>query len=119
MSEAVRLHVAGAWHARARIRDVMTALEATRRFRVTFDWTTADCAVAVADLRGVQQADVVLGWFEDAANPYRDAWTEVGAALALDKPVLLYCPWRDTLPCLQHPASALSNVFFHHPRVSV
>lgn len=88
-------------------------------FRVTHDWMTHELPgprtpevlgdYASHDIQGVQDADVVVVAMDDPAYAYRGTFTELGAAIALGKPILLYaCPG---------PAVWKTNVFFHHPRV--
>lgn len=67
------------------------------------------------DIEGVRKADVVLACLELPLYTYRGTWTEVGAAIALKKKVILYCP--TTCGDLQNQNS--NNVFFHHPDVIV
>jgi nucleoside 2-deoxyribosyltransferase len=81
----------------------------------TFEWTDdgidparyADAAVK--ELAGVREADVVIVLLPGG----RGTHVEIGAALALGKPVILYAPDRDTLtkpyPC----------VFHYHPSVKL
>ena len=81
----------------------------------TFTWTGDEldpdrhADTAVAELTGVREADVVIALLPGG----RGTHVEIGAALALGKPVILHAPDRDTLtkpyPC----------VFHYHPGVKL
>jgi nucleoside 2-deoxyribosyltransferase len=75
----------------------------------TFAWTDQDgagseghAAVAVAELTGVREADVLIVLLPGGYGTH----VEIGAALALGKPVILHAPDRKTLdtpyPCIFH-----------------
>jgi nucleoside 2-deoxyribosyltransferase len=79
----------------------------------TFEWADDEidparyADTALRELAGVREADVVIVLLPGG----RGTHVEIGAALALGKPVVLYAPDRDTLtkpyPC----------VFHYHPGV--
>jgi nucleoside 2-deoxyribosyltransferase len=80
----------------------------------TFAWKQEDgegpeenAAIAKAELNGVLQADVLIALLPGGYGTH----VEIGAALALGKPVILHAPDQDTLnqpyPC----------VFHYHPGV--
>jgi nucleoside 2-deoxyribosyltransferase len=82
----------------------------------TFIWTALDEAstdgygeVAQKELAGVRDADVLIVLLPGGFGTH----VEIGAALALDKPVILHAPDRETLekpyPC----------IFHHHPGVTL
>ncbi len=66
----------------------------------TFDWTNQDGAgpkghadIALAELAGVREADVLIVLLPGGFGTH----VEIGAALALGKPVILYAPDNKTL----------------------
>jgi len=65
--------------------------------------------LACAQVAGIGEADVVIVLLPGG----RETYTEVGAALAFGKPIILYAPDRETLdkpyPC----------TFHYHPKVTV
>jgi nucleoside 2-deoxyribosyltransferase len=82
----------------------------------TFAWKPEDgespegnAAIAKAELNGVLQADVLIALLPGGNGTH----VEIGAALALGKPVILHAPDRETLnqpyPC----------VFHYHPAVKL
>jgi nucleoside 2-deoxyribosyltransferase len=95
-----------------------TLLEAlkSRGWERTFTWTGEDNAgaeeypeLAVAELAGVREADVLIVLLPGG----RGTHVEIGAALALGKPVILHAPDQQTLnspyPC----------VFHYHPGIKL
>ncbi len=119
-----RVYVAGAWPQRQRIRKVIEELT-QKGWTVTHDWTketktmpvTEKGSCALLDLQGVRDADVLLGVMFKPDYSYRGTWTEIGAALALGHPVILYTPWENSVAPDQWAATPASNVFFYHPEV--
>ncbi len=86
----------------------------TRGWERSFAWTGQDGSdqdahskIAVAELEGVREADVLIVLLPGGYGTH----VEIGAALALGKPVILHAPDRNTLetpyPC----------VFHYHPGV--
>ena len=85
------VYVAGKWEDKERVRAVMEELIATGH-RVTHDWTTEEGSDsyterALNDLRGVWFADALVIVAVNTELPYRGTLVELGAALALGKPV--------------------------------
>ena len=85
-----------------------------QRWQRTFDWSKQEslepdrCAeLALAEIEAVREADVLIVLLPGGYGTH----VEIGAALALGKPVILHAPDRKTLdtpyPC----------VFCYHPRV--
>jgi nucleoside 2-deoxyribosyltransferase len=82
----------------------------------TFAWSAVEtedsqeyAAMALADIQGVREADVLIVLLPGGYGTH----VEIGAALALGKPVILHAPDRKTLntpyPC----------VFHYHPGVTL
>ena len=81
----------------------------------TYEWTPADgegteghAHVARAELEGVRQADVLVAMLPGGFGTH----VEIGAALALGKPVILHSPDQKTLdtpyPCVFHYHSGVT-----------
>lgn len=93
---------------------VLEALKA-HGWERTFDWTDQDYGpegyadTALAELAGVRDADVLIVLLPGGHGTH----VEIGAALALGKPVIIHAPDRKTLetpyPC----------VFHYHPGVKL
>lgn len=93
------LYVAGGWPDRKEIFETMILPLVEKRFHITHDWTqtenksdTPDAKRWYADLDidAVRRADAIIVHMRDEKYPYRGTWTEIGAALALKKPVYVY-----------------------------
>jgi len=114
---------------RAQIHQAMEELKRTANITITHDWTQAENGIrsaedsrhwSILDVDGVKAADAVVALLYEPLYHYRGTWTEVGVALGLGKPVLLYCPWLSAYPD-DHPDRAKTpagNVFFYHPGVA-
>ena len=96
--------------------DALSAGLKLRGWERTFAWTGEDgegsdahAAIAIAELKGVREADVLVVLLPGGYGTH----VEIGAALALGKPVILHAPDRKTLetpyPC----------VFHYHPAVKI
>lgn len=100
---------------RAEAEPLLEALKA-RGWKRTFDWAKLASSgpkehadIAVAELAGVREADVLVVLLPGGYGTH----VEIGAALALGKPVILHAPNPETLkdpyPC----------VFHYHPGVKL
>jgi nucleoside 2-deoxyribosyltransferase len=85
-----------------------------RGWQRTFIWQALDekstngyAEAAVAELKGVHDADVLIVLLPGGFGTH----VEIGAALALGKPVILHAPDAATL------ASPYPCIFHHHPGV--
>uniref|UniRef100_A0A6C0EK87 Nucleoside deoxyribosyltransferase n=1 Tax=viral metagenome TaxID=1070528 RepID=A0A6C0EK87_9ZZZZ len=97
----MKLYIAGKWYDGKKIQNKMKELVALGH-TITHDWTTSETTYtsaefrmredAISDINGVKNADVVIAIVDDNDYPYRGTSHEIGAALALGKPVMLYCP---------------------------
>src|SRR5579864_3705034 len=101
-----------------RIAEAVVIMEGLRRhgWEQTFDWADQEQKgpkeygdIALAELAGVRDADVLIVLLPGGFGTH----VEIGAALALGKPVILHAPDRKTLetpyPC----------VFHYHPGVKL
>lgn len=76
---------------------------------ISHDWANAEEVSrkqALMDLRGVADCDVFVGIF-DKELAYKGALVELGAALALGKPVYIIGEWSGIHEC----------IFFRHPGI--
>lgn len=96
--------------------DALSEILGAEGWERTFAWTELDAsnpdefaATAVAEVEAVRRADVLIVLLPGGYGTH----VEIGAALALGKPVILHAPDRKTLqtpyPC----------VFHYHPGVKV
>ena len=127
--EKIKIYVAGKFADAHKIRKIMNQFE-TRNCIITEDWTpNYDACMrhqeekntsevdyddirrfrknAEDDTKGVTNADLLFAMMDDEEYAYRGTWCEVGMAIALNIPVILYCPTDNSKQRL--------NVFFHHP----
>lgn len=90
----MNVYVAGAYCDKPTVQQVQNELRKIG-CTITHDWTTAAHATALedalADERGVNQADVVVVVFSVADHAYRGTFTEMGMALGLRKLVFALC----------------------------
>jgi len=96
--------------------DALSAALKVHGWERTFAWTDEDgegsdgnAAIAVAELEGVREADVLVVLLPGGYGTH----VEIGAALALGKPVILHAPERKTLE------TPYLCVFHYHPAVKL
>jgi nucleoside 2-deoxyribosyltransferase len=84
-------------------------------WKQTFAWTDQDTqaagytAIAEAELAGVREADVLIVLLPGGFGTH----VEIGAALALGKPIIIHAPDRKTLE------TPYACVFHYHPLVTL
>lgn len=96
--------------------DELSALLKSHGWERTFAWKGEDgknaeghAAIAIAELQGVRDADVLVVLLPGGYGTH----VEIGAALALGKPVILHAPDRKTLE------TPYLCVFHYHPAVKL
>jgi nucleoside 2-deoxyribosyltransferase len=110
-----KFYLATAKDRAARAEKLLEALK-SRGWERTFTWAGEDKAgaeeypeLALAELAGIREADVLIVLLPGGYGTH----VEIGAALALGKPVILHAPDQNTLntpyPC----------VFHYHPGVTL
>ncbi len=106
----MKIYVAGKWSESKGVKKVMEMLE-SRGHIITLDWTghvhpDKSKEYAIEDIKGVRECDVLVAcmWTPDIF--YKGCWVEIGAALALDKKVVII-------------GHEVSSVFLGHPNVHV
>ena len=113
----MRIYLAGKWGDRTSIRKIMNRLT-EQKHEITHVWPDnedvkdtpdelGECARL--DIEGVRNAEVVIVLMTDPKYAYRGSFTEVGAALALGKPLYIVCPFKD--------GYCKTNCFFWHPGI--
>jgi nucleoside 2-deoxyribosyltransferase len=119
MASKLQFYLAGKWDDHVLLETKVTQLERETEYAVSHAWMRKNVGLskhfdAVSDIQGVQRCDVFIAVFTDIAYPYRGTFTELGAALALQKLVIVVSPIRS-----EHETSASfrTNVFFHHPSI--
>lgn len=119
--ELKKLYVAGKWYDKEKIQIKIRELEQLGH-EITHNWTICETeyhstddrlrANAIDDINGVKNADIVVVVMDDVKYTYRGTSHEVGAALALNKPVYLYCPDPDNTEWYQ-------GCFSRHPCITL
>jgi nucleoside 2-deoxyribosyltransferase len=117
----IKVYVAGSWTDRMNMKHHITRFS-NLGYEITHDWTESEkqhvdtrsidqqCYCATLDINGVKDADVVVAIMDNPKYAYRGLNCEMGCALGLDIPVLIYNP---------NPSSYCStNVFYWHGGVS-
>jgi len=112
-------YLAGAYRARDTLVSYIDSLKALG-YECTFNWAACEAHsddheqmgyFASKDIDGVANADVVVAIMDDKDYAYRGTFTEIGCALGLGIPVVIYCPRP------HHQVYARSNCFFCHPAI--
>lgn len=100
----MKLYVAGNFNEKKYIRRIMDGFEKLGH-EITQDWTKEKefCGeVAYRDIEGVKKADVVIIYFINS-HTYKGAYSELGGALTLNKPVVIVGDAGDGCIFTTHP----------------
>jgi len=107
----LKIYVAGKWQERDLIREIMKSLRDLGH-EITCDWTDHEyptenikeklAKYAVIDIEAVTACDVLIFYAENNL-PYAGAFCEMGAALALGKPVFIVGEGIDSCIFTNHP----------------
>ena len=96
--------------------DALSAALQARGWQRTYTWTALDpektddfAEVALKEIAGVRDADVLIVLLPGGFGTH----VEIGAALALGKPVILHAPDAQTLE------TPYRCIFHHHPSVKI
>ena len=110
----MKLYLAGKFADRSQINEYIKQAELVGH-TITHNWTTREKAedgmekmaeCAANDLHGVIDCDLLVCIMTDPKYPYRGTFTELGAALALNKKVIIINP--------DPKAYCTTNIFYHH-----
>lgn len=108
----MKIYLAGAYHD-DRLPQAMQRLECIPNVAITHKWTEFRdlplAQAAKADLQGVVDCDLFCAVMDLHAHDYRGTFFEMGAALALGKPVLVVHGEVDQY--------AQTSCFFWHPAI--
>lgn len=108
----MKFYVAGKFADRLDVKAIMVGL-LLRGHEITCDWTGHELhdntephdlqqQWAVEDMQGVRKADVLIALFVKP-HQYRGAFIEIGAALALGKPVWVLGDTQRSATMMHHP----------------
>lgn len=114
----LKVYMASGWTSRHRMEERAQELEALGVSIAERWWDgshegTSDAHDALMDIAGVEAADVFVALMDDPAYAYRGTFTELGAALALHKTIVVFTPPDNALAKFY----CRTNTFFHHPRI--
>ena len=104
LEEPKRVFVAGKWESREKIRVVMAKLE-TLGYVNAHDWTEHKVfgyTASELDMAGVAQCDIFIFVADEPLN-FRGAYAELGAAIALNKRIILVGKGADHCIYSLHP----------------
>lgn len=109
-----KFYLGGRYANRENLGKIADYLE-TRGFQCTHRWMEFEGhtpgEMAVNDIHGVMEADVVIVIFDSDTYAYRGTFTEIGAAIALNKPIYAMNYHADD------SSYAATNCFYHHPNI--
>lgn len=118
MKKGMKFYLAGKYGDRELLKEKIQEIK-NLGYTPTWGWMEAETHsheagimgyFAKKDIDGVVDADFLIVVMDDRDYAYRGTFTEIGAALALKKPVFLYCPHDRTY--------AHTNCFFFHPGIT-
>jgi len=111
----MKVYIAGKWNDKDKIGSIMDDYE-KKGFIITHRWNEYEADpnnklgdMAAKDINAIQESDIVLVIMDDSVYEYRGTFTEMGAAIALKKDLIVYCP--------NEKAFCKTNCFFHHPHI--
>jgi nucleoside 2-deoxyribosyltransferase len=111
----MKIYVAGKWDNKNQILQKMIELEKMGH-NITHKWPTVevvqgerDAEMALHDVNGVKESELLLVLMDDAEYVYRGTFTEIGVALGLNIKTWIVCPHEN--------AYCKTNIFFHHPNI--
>jgi len=106
------LYVAGKWSDRERVGALIRGVERDYCARITYMWPDDEHAslsdAARNEIAGVHACDTFIALMDDADYAYRGTFTELGAALALDKRIIIVGSAEN---------ACATNCFWHHPEI--
>lgn len=104
MPHRLSIYLSAKWESREDARALGERLE-QHGYRITHKWWYfhgSDREQAVADLDGVRSAEILVVLLEPNRQ-YKGVWVELGAALALARPVVVMGDGQYQTPFLLHP----------------
>ena len=104
----MKIYVAGKWEERVKIKCLMNELS-TLGHTITADWTThenipehLELLCAIHDIYGVKQCELLIA-IAEREHSYKGMLCEIGAALALEKDVIIVGHNIDSCIFTKHP----------------
>lgn len=140
MSRPLKIYVAGGWKFREKIKEIMELLDEHSDFKVISGWIAREngdfspkalANDAYFDFQEIQESDVVFVVMTDPDYSYRGSFTEIGYALGIKRPVIVWCDGKIRSQTtvtnettgevekvdVDYTHSCMTNVFFHHPEI--
>lgn len=115
MTKLRTFYLAGKFHDKLKLNTIIQRITNECNLVCTFNWTIIDdekthiLDIVTHEITGVQTADVLIVIMDDPEYDYRGTYCEVGCALGLDKPILLFNPCDLSY--------ATTNIFYFHPNI--
>lgn len=101
----MKVYVASKWEKRSIARRIMDRIEKSGH-EIACDWTVHDGhereRYAIEDINGVRACDILFAYM-DGDECYKGVMCEIGAAIALNKPVVVF--------------GGTTSIFMDHPNV--
>lgn len=110
----MKIYVAGSFGDRNQILQIMKNIEAKGHI-VTHYWPLYEVEkreksdMAYHDIKGVEECDLLIAIMDKPDYPYRGSYTEIGAAIAYKKRIVIYCP--------DEKSNCKTNVFYYYPTI--
>ena len=136
----IKVYVAGGWKFRAKIKEIMELLNEYQEFEVISGWIdrengdfspSALASDAHFDFKEISESDVVFVVMTDPKYAYRGSFTEIGYAIGIKRPVIVWCDGAIRKQTVVHDVESdekesvdveythycMTNVFFHHKEI--
>jgi nucleoside 2-deoxyribosyltransferase len=125
----MKIYTAGGWPFRGEISDINNELK-SKGLDVISTWIEAETGIstpedsakdAVRDVEEIKKCDILLAIMTDEKYAYRGTWFEIGCALALNKKIIIVCPYGETKVSdtkYEYTHYCMTNVFFWHPSIT-
>ena len=100
VTNPLSIFVAGRWTDKVQISVMINQLKAIPGISITYDWTQDDeetdyngkSKQAHLIMKGIKEADYIVVIMDTPDYTYHGTWAEIGAAIGLDKSILMYNP---------------------------
>jgi nucleoside 2-deoxyribosyltransferase len=115
MNKFKTFYLAGKLNDKHKLNTIINKITTECKLTCTYNWTIIDdntthiLDIVTHEITGVQSADVLIVIMDDPEYEYRGTFVEIGCALGLGKPILLYNPCELSF--------ASTNIFYFHPNI--
>jgi nucleoside 2-deoxyribosyltransferase len=115
MNKYKTFYLAGKLHDKPKLNTIINKITTECNLKCTYNWTLIDdhkthiLDIVTHEITGVQSADVLIVIMDDPEYEYRGTFVEIGCALGLNKPILLFNP--------NELSFASTNIFYFHPNI--